>query len=175
MRSLVRAFIVNVWIFPPSHDYHMNTEVHTAFQFKLSYYLHTCLAQQNPRYRLQNAITKSIYLFSTLTHLHTHKCTRCVYMRDPWKNYMLNGHWANRRKRKHKRKEKIIIKMRAEKCSTNRGIWWKPNEWFVLSIWNLFMYDHCNFFSLDGFTYLPILPACLPFFPFSSIPSFVLS
>lgn len=34
------------------------------------------------------------------------------------------------------------------------------------------MYDHCNFFSLDGFTYLPIL---LPFFPFSSIPSFVLS
>lgn len=31
------------------------------------------------------------------------------------------------------------------------------------------------FFSLDGFTCMPILPACLPFFPFSSIPSFVLS
>lgn len=35
--------------------------------------------------------------------------------------------------------------------------------------------NHYYFFSLDGFTCMPILPACLPFFPFSSIPSFVLS
>lgn len=53
----------------------------------------------------------------------------------------------------------------------------RESEWFVLSIWNLFMYEPLLFF-LTWRLYLhcpSCLPACLPFFPFSSILSFVLS